>query len=241
MNVARLIVSSLALGLLAGCGGGGTAKTTGALTCGPTYKTPNYILAKDPSSGIQNDLRYWANFPVKVFIGPEIIFEDNGVVVNTTTMQTDAALQRWTTAAGSTLFTKTSESQAQITITFNELPEEPGPGATLGRTIVTYYPSNNQLVSAEIIVNTWVGMTKAEFNGLRQTITHEFGHALFLQGHSDVEADTMFWQSDPSTDAPLTTRDKNSFETAYCGDFSDSLVSREVPNEKPVTKVIICK
>jgi hypothetical protein len=228
--------------VMGGCGGGGTTSNTGSLTCGPTFKTPNYVLAIDPANSEPNDIRFWPSFPISIHFENSQNFDDNGSTVSTTDL-TRTAMSRWVGAADNApLFTETgSPNGAKVKISFNQLASPPGSGGTLGRTLVSFFPSNNELVTAEIVINTWPGMTRAQFlDGLTQTITHELGHALYLQGHSDVQADTMYFQSDPSADAPLTTRDINSFQTAYCGKFSNNLQSRSPRNEQPVSVLITC-
>lgn len=230
-------------GFFAGCGGGGGTSTGGgSLTCGPTFKTPNYVESVDPSSNQQNTLRYWPSFPIQVFIENEVVYDNNGTIVSTDDL-TETAINRWIAAAENAgIITLTNnEAAAEITVQFAQLNQKPGSGGTLARTVVSFFPSNNQLVSAEITVNLWPNMTAAEFTeGLIQTITHEFGHALYLQGHSEVDGDTMYFQSDPSEDGPLTTRDINSFQTAYCGEFTTRNITRSNPDEQPVTEVITC-
>ncbi len=242
-SLTRTLLLALLVASVAGCGGGGgTRTTTGALTCGPTYKTPNYVEAIDPASNRSNILRYWPNFAITVYFTNEQTFDDNGTLVSTSDLSR-TAISRWESAAdGADLFTEvTSANGAQVTVSFNQLASAPGSGDTLGTTVVSFFPSNSQLISAEVVINTWVGMTRAQFiDGLKQTITHEFGHVLYLQGHSDNPADTMYYQSDPSVDGPLTTSDINSLQTAYCGDFTNNLTSRARPGEQPVTIKIDC-
>ena len=235
-----LVAAVLALG----CGGGGgTTGTTGNVTCGPTFLTPNYVQAVDPADNTQNDLRIWFDFPVRVYIENEITLQDGGTEYNTTD-STNIAIQRWIDASETAgIITLTNNpSAAEITVFFDEVSTPPSGGGILATTSIVFFPSRGELVSAEITVNIWPNMTVEEFSeGLIQTITHEFGHALFLQGHSPVQPDTMYFQSNPSVDAPLTQRDINSFLTAYCGDFTDRSVTRSIPGEIPVKQTTICK
>lgn len=240
-SVSRVAISSVVLGVLIGCGGsgGGTSNSNGNNTCGPNFLTPNYVQAFDPGSSQQNIIRHWESFPVTLKFENAVTFNDGGTLISTNDLGR-SAIGRWSTTAGTALVNEvTGVTSALITVRINQIGAQPGAGGTLAVTTTTYFPSNNQLVSAEIEINVWPGMTRNQFvNGLRHTMTHEFGHALFLQGHSDQAADTMYYQSDPSVDVPLTTRDKNSLKTAYCGDFSSNLVSRAPIGEQPVTERI---
>lgn len=239
----RFATFAVLAALVAGCGGGGNSQSGGgSLACGPNFATPNYVQVTDPGTQRQNTLRYWPSFPVRVYIENEETYDDDGTTVSTSDL-TRIAMSRWVAAADNApVFLETDNpSEAKIKIAFAQTTSAPGSGGTLGRTVVSFFPSNNQLVSAEITINLWPNMTRAQFvQGLRQTIAHEFGHALYLQGHSDVAADTMYYQTDPSKDGPLTTRDINSFHTAYCGNFGNNLTSRSLPGEQPVTEVVDC-
>lgn len=242
-QIARpLALATLAL-MVVGCGGGGSGtNTTGSGTCGPDFLTPNYIQAVDPGSNQPNRARFWTSFPLNVRFTNDETFDDNGTSVSAAD-QSRIAMARWESAAdGANLFEETtSSSNAKITVTFNQIANAPGSGGTLGSTVVSFFPSNNQLIDAEITINIWPNMTRAQFiDGLRKTIAHEFGHALYLQGHSDESEDVMYYQTNPSIDFPLTTRDINTFKTAYCGEFTQNLTTRALPNETPVRETITC-
>jgi predicted Zn-dependent protease len=231
-----------------GCGGGGgSSNGSTPLACGTNYLTPNYVTATDPGDNQENVILTWPGFPLRVYFASNQTATYSGTTYDTTDTFLDA-LQRWSDAStGNMTFTKINTStNADITVNVNQLASAPGGGGTLGYTQVTYYPSNGQIVSANVTINTWPGMTEAQFaDGLKGTSTHEFGHALFLQGHSDQIPDSMYYQGSSALDKSLTTRDKNSFLTAYCGTFATRSIERPVaqgaPGEQPVTKTIYCK
>lgn len=232
-------VACAATGVLLGCGGGGSSSSN-PLTCGPTYLTPNYVTAVDPGDNTPNEVLTWSQFPLRLFIKNTVTHPST---VATTDEHAIEAASRWTNASnGQANFVRvTQQSQAQVTFEVATLPSPVGSGGTLGFTEVTYFQSNRQIVSARIVVNVWNGMTSDQFDkGLKNTITHEFGHALFMQGHSDADADVMYFQGELDVDSALTTRDVNSFLTAYCGNFR-SRATRSNPDEKPVTIRIECK
>lgn len=237
------IVLVCGLAALVGCGGaGGGASSSSSLTCGPDFKTPNFASVNDPSSNLPNKLRHWNTFPLTVYFENDYSYDDNGTTVMASD-QTRTAMQRWVAAEGGTpLFTETTnKSAAQIVVNFNTLSASPGPGDTLGQTTINYYDSTNQIVHADVTIMLWPNMTHAEYvNGLRHTICHEFGHALFLQGHSNNAVDVMYYQGSTTQDSQLTTRDENTFLTAYCGQFNSRSVSRAPSDEKPVSVTIRC-
>lgn len=242
------ISAALTIGAI-GCGGGGGSSTNGntPLACGPTYLTPNYVTATDPGNNEANEVLTWPGFPLNIYFASNQTATYNSNTFDTTDTFTEA-LTRWSTASsGAMTFNEINSSTgADITINVNQLSAAPGSGGTLGFTQVTYFPSTGQIVSATITINTWPSMTQAQFvDGLRSTATHEFGHSLFLQGHSDQTADNMYYQGSSALDKPLTQRDTNSFLTAYCGNFAtrsrEKQAAQGAPGEQPVTKTIYCK
>jgi len=249
-NAAFWIALSAALTIGAiGCGGGGGSSSNGTtpLACGPNYLTPNYVTATDPGDNEENEVLTWPAFPLRVYFASNQTATFSGTEYDTTDTFLDA-LQRWSDAStGNMTYSQiTTSTNADIVVNVNQLNSAPGGGGTLGYTQVTYFPSTGQIVSAEVTINTWPGMTRAQFvDGLRGTTTHEFGHALFLQGHSDVQADNMYFQGSSALDKNLTTRDRNSFLTAYCGTFAtrspERAIAKGAPGEQPVTKTIYCR
>lgn len=233
---------SVVAGILIGCGGAGGGTTSGGnLSCGASFATPNYIQDNDPGSGDPNVTRFWRTFPITLGFVNEESYNDSGTTV-TTSDQTRVAMSRWVNAAdGTALFSEIANANsAKIRVEVNRLSAEPGAGQVLAQTVITYFPSSGEIVSAEITINTWPNMTRNQFvNGLKRTIAHEFGHALYLEGHSSLISDVMYYQGNSSLDQNLTTRDINTFQTAYCGDFTNRSV-RSNPNEALVKKVITC-
>ena len=229
--------------MVIGCGGGGSsAGTSGSLSCGPNYLTPNYTVATDPGNGEPNFLLTWAGFPLRVHFENNITYDNNGSPVAGSDIVLEAA-QRWIDATGgsASLTTTNQSANADIVVRFNDIGSSPGPGSTLGTTQITYYPSNNTIARAVITMNYWPGMTQAEFmEGFKHTAAHEVGHALFLQGHSDHASDVMFYQGSTTQDSPLTTRDSNSLVTAYCGNFRSRNRSAGEPLGSTKTIEISC-
>lgn len=237
---------AITIGIL-GCGGGGSSSggTGGTpLVCGPNYLTPNYVLATDPGDNEQNVILVWPSFPLAVMFETNETANYNSVDYDTNDIFWEGA-QRWVAASsGDAQLTQTTNAgAAKIKVNTNRLGAQPGAGGTLAFTTISYFPSTGQIISASIVMNTWPNMTEAQFvDGLKHTFTHEMGHALFLQGHSDQMNDVMYYAGSASVDSPLTTRDMNSFLTAYCGDFNGSaLIATGRVGEQPATITIECK
>lgn len=245
MKIRQIVfVGSCAAILVAGTGcKTGTATSGGGLQCGPTYATPNYVAGTDPGNGQANFVLYWPSYPVNLYFANSDS-RDFGAGPVSTTDTFLQGFQKWLNASGgdASFTIVTNQLAAQITFEVLTISGPPGAGEVLGVTNVTYYPSNSQLVSAHIKVNVWPGMTQAQFvEGLRHTITHELGHALFMQGHSNVLADVMYYQGSMNSDSPLTQRDVNSLLTAYCGQFRSRSRLSPLPGEVPVTRTISCR
>lgn len=236
---ASLVMGAL---IILGCGGAGT--TIISQQCGPTYATPNYAQANDPGSGDANLLLRWSGYPLRYYIAnsEQRTF---GSSTTSTTEKFQEALNKWSQSVtpGAVTFTEIADQgSSDIELMITTIAAHPGQGGTLGRTVVTYYQSTGEIIKAEIEVNVWPGMTQAQWEeGLRHTMSHEIGHGLFLSGHSDDNSDLMYYQGSSSTDKPLTTKDVNTFLTAYCGDFGTRYPRGDYPNEKPVQLVITCR
>jgi predicted Zn-dependent protease len=212
--------------LVSSCGGGGGSSSGSTLagppTCGPAFQTPNYAADRDPSTGALNTLVWWDRFPIRAAIlNDEVLDGGGGSVLASDLARTSA--QRWATETGGSVsitFVPSTEPY-DISISFQRIGSRPGSGGTLGVTRASYIPSTREMVSAEVTINLWPGMTPDEVNrGLPATITHELGHCLFVFGHSPDGLDLMHPSLPFGQDRGPTTRDRNTLFTAYCGSFS---------------------
>lgn len=221
---------------LAGCpslSGGAEGGTGTVKTCGPNYAVPNYAQAEDPSTGEDNLLLHWSGFPVRVYYANDIVFDPSGDNISAIDVVTTAR-DRWTTASngGVTFDEVGSSGQADITVEFEHLDSQPSGGQSLAVTRITYQPSTSTIFSAEITIYTWDGMTKNQFeNGLKSTASHEFGHALFISGHSPLNIDLMYFSASASQDKQISTQDRNTLETAYCGEYDTRSRERVIPDD----------
>ena len=213
----------------------------GTVTCSSSFAVPNYASLTDPSTSQANFLVHWSSFPIKVFIASDVTKTFNSVDHNASEVIA-TALQRWSdvTTGGINYTIVTNQSAADVVVTFRNLASAPTAGQALGVTTITYTPSTKQVTHADMTINLWNGMSSDEFFlGLAKTVTHEFGHALFISGHSPFTADVMYWQSDPALDGTPTPRDQNTVVTAYCGVYPNS--SPLTSSREPQAKItIVC-
>lgn len=194
----------------------------GPPACGPDYATPNYARDNDPGTGAGNQLLRWRNFPLRVAFSREVVFDPGGLSISSSDMIKEAVARWGAETGGQVQFVYPADgSNPDVVVDVPTLGSEPGPGQFLGKTEITYEVNTGIIRSARITINTWSGMTVDQFvGGLKSTASHEFGHALFLNGHSADPADLMYFRGDQNSDSFPTTRDRNTIVTAYCGDFS---------------------
>lgn len=234
--------------LLIGCGGlatisNGNTGGTGGTQCSNSFLLPNYAAENDPNTGTQNLLLEWDTYPVRYFIQDEDVRTFGSNTINSTDIF-QQSLNRWVIASNSQgFYTQVATADAaDIILKLTPLASQPTGGQTLARTSILYYPSTGIITEATIEIYTWPQMTEQQFeDGLRGTMTHEIGHAIFLSGHSPHAADAMYPEGDATSDMPLSLRDKNTFLTSYCGVFQTrSGGGRSVPGEVPVLRMIEC-
>ena len=208
--------------------------------CTDTFRTPNYAGAIDPGDGQKNQTLTWSAFPVPVYKAPHHVFDFVIRKYDTNTIA-KTALDRWVDLVpkGVTYKFVAADPEQGMSITYNLLSARPGAGDALGVTTLYFNASTGVMHKADTVINYWDGIKEDEVAfGLLFTTTHEFGHALFINGHSPYFADTMYFAaSTVETKAP-TQRDANTLSTAYCGTFNivPLMLGRD---HGPYTKVVI--
>lgn len=240
----RLFLAVLVTASVWSCGGagggdpigGGGGDGIGPLGCRLDEYSPNYLQTEDPSTDIPNDVHWWDSFPIRVYFANDGTLQ--GQQLSDVAM---AGFNSWSSSAGQTLAVEVAtESQADVVVSFQNVQDQPGGGDFVGQTSWTYSPSTRQTFGADMILRTWDGMTANQVaNGLRRTAQHEFGHVLFLSGHSPNSEDTMYPFGTVNTYTALTEQDENSLLSAYCGSFEDRGRGR-APTGPVVKKTISC-
>lgn len=249
MSKALPFIGFCLLSLAIGCaGGGGGSSSGGSSTARPVCSTslfsPNYLLNRDPNTGSLNRTLYWSKFPLRVAFRSNRTFPDGfGGTISVADVAADA-FGRWKTDTGGRVdfaFVGSADP-AEITVKVVEVPARPGAGGTLGQTTMKFVEPSGRLTEAEITLFVWPGITRSELSqGLRATSAHEFGHALFLLGHSENPADLMHTTINPTSDKFLTSADLNSIRTSYCDTFSRVREESRMPQGPIRTVVISCR
>jgi hypothetical protein len=210
-------------GGLTGTSNGSTNGTSGdgPLGCPLDSYAPNYLEENDPSTGEPNEVHWWNHFPLNVYFSSAPTFQNQDV--NSIVL---AGMNAWSEVSGVTMASEVqTQSQADVVITYVHVNSAPT-NTWLGQTSWSFSPSTAQTFDAETQLKIWDTMTVAEVtNGLRHTAQHEFGHVLFLGGHSPFPSDSMYPSGSTNEYKPLTQRDANSLLTAYCGSFSNRSAS----------------
>lgn len=197
-----------------GCGGGGggpaptptpTPRPAGSggffpESCNATAFAPNYV-----SEGL---LLHWPTFPLRVFFVRDANYSQARQNL------ARAGFNQWQEAAQVPALYNvvTDAAQANVTVTFSNFIG--GSGDELGRTVVTFTPSDNTIRRAAITIG--LTGTNAEDQG---TAAHEWGHTLGITDHSPNSADLMFFTGNSRGCNCVTTRDLNTILTDYCGVF----------------------
>ena len=130
-------------------------------------------------------LLHWARMPVRVS------FVDDNAATPEREQCALAGFELWVQATGGAIHYQLIQDtdRADIAVTFDLEPFVPDHPGAVGHTDLRH--AGPLLARADMTLAT-AGVSPDE---LKQTAAHEFGHALGLNGHSDVTADMMF----PST------------------------------------------
>jgi predicted Zn-dependent protease len=216
---------------LAGCSGGsssGGGATTGnpALAYGFNVFTPNYV------ADLEHVL-WWRSFPLTIAFTNDITYNGQSAQAHF-----KSGFDAWMSATGGAVATTwvTDPSKAQITVRFAKITA-PQQGEELGVTVANYYQSSLEMVSAEVTINLWDGMTPQQFANDVATATHEMGHALGISGHSTVKADLMYPSFNLNESIALTARDVNTLKSLYPQLFVKTRALPPPPSTGPVVTV----
>lgn len=224
----------LALLPLTGCGGGGgngpaTPTPTPTLpplnrSCTASTYTPNYVA--NPNS--EFELLRWPNFPLRVFFTQDAqnTAERRALVTQ--------GFDKWVGATnnGPTYRVVSQPDQANVVVDFYRYAG--GAGDELGRTTLAAYGESDTISAARVRI----GFTGDNRND-EITATHEFGHALGINGHSPDADDLMFFEGNDTRSGALTPADINTLLTAYCGEFNRNANARTSPHRGKLRTITI--
>ena len=229
---ATLLAASLTLG---GCGGGGSGPQIVSATPTPTSNSasvtydktkyvPNYVSALEAAKASATDdpvaLLRWTHFPLAVYFA-----RDSNYTAAKQKLATNG-FNRWVTATGTGAVTynvATTANNADIVVNFGTFTG--GAGDILGQTFFSYDQKSRVLQKGVNIVIKFTG----DSNNDLITASHEFGHALGINGHSPNPPDLMYYTGNDQFTGGITTRDLDTVLTSYNGYFNKDASARVVP------------
>ncbi len=236
ISLKGISLTLLAAAALAGCGGGGGGSAAtlpgtpppvngggGAPSGGTGRFAPNYI------DELQEVL-HWETQDISIYIAP------NNTPEITQMVQHAASL--WATGAEQQIRFHLTDNAELADITLQMVPAGSLGATTSGRTKVVYHESLNhagwQMLEAEVAIDA--GLERRQ---MFDTVVHELGHALGIDGHSSFDGDAMFAISEPPTE--VTVRDANTLKTAYAWIFGgETKATRSRAQGAPRTHTVSC-
>lgn len=201
--------------VMVACGGGGVKSgspdATSGLGCSVATYAPNYVETLRDSSG----LGHFVVFPVTVY------FDRGGTWSRAREDAFIEGIQRWLDefpVSSGPSFQITSDVNADVRVSF--APQSTLGGSTVGLTTPRYFTSSREIsYSTVAIATTNPSGSARSLSAIRNTSSHEMGHAVGIFGHSPTYADQMYAFDDGTNQGIVTNRDVNTLLTAYCGIF----------------------
>ena len=229
MSIKGLSLTLIAAAALTGCGGGGGgASVPGTpVTTQPTAGTgrfvPNYTQEL-------NEALHWETADIAVYIAPN----SNPEIAEMVRLGSGL----WAAAADQQIRFHLTDDAEHADITLSMVPAGSLGARVAGRTSMVYHESIDysgwQMLKAEIVIDA--GLERRQ---MYDTVVHELGHALGIDGHSSFDGDAMFAISEPPTE--VTARDANTLKTAYAWLFGgDSRAAHSRAQGAPRTTTVSC-
>ncbi len=259
--VVGAVALSVSLGLI-GCGGGGgggNGPSTPRPTPTPvvavnnaydkTRFTPNYVTALENAKEASGEvvLLRWRVFPLTV------AFVKNDFYTTARQALVVESFNRWVSATGAVtgndgVTYRVTDNAATANITVNFANFSGGAGDILGTTKSFYNPQSRYIARGvddtadgtrrEVGTQIEIGITGDRNNDL-VTATHEFGHALGINGHSPNRPDLMFFEGNDQLGGGITSADLNTLLTSYGGVFNKNPNARFAPSNGEVVQSVI--
>lgn len=143
------------------------------------------------------------------------------------------AFNEWQNVSNSTLSWKEvgSPEDADIVCSWTAEARPKGNGVEAGQTKTTIARNplfgGGRIVSAHVMVLTYLFGHAFSTSDIYKTCLHEIGHALGMQGHSSTVGDIMYPVLNPNQTPYLKARDRNTITALYAqNDGRDSIASR---------------
>ena len=169
-------------------------------------------------------LRRWKTFPIRVYLD-----RDNGHYTADLQSRAITAFDGWGDTTGGKVKYTLLDTAANadvivhfVNVTDSVLTNADAVGLTYTQDIVGDHSGGlpydrGYLASAEV----YIGL---DGNTVREdgTMTHEFGHALGIGGHSPSRLDVMYKSGSAVRSPTPTTSDVDTLRTAYCDDFTQA-------------------